>query len=191
MAVPLQAIETNHQDFIHDAELDFFGEKLATCSSDQTIKVYKVDPSGQNQHIADLTGHDGPIWELAWAHPQASNGSMIASCSLDSKVIIYKEFDEAWESVFVYDGHEASVNSICWAPYQYGLVLLAGSSDGFVSVISFKDKNTWETQKIKVCSSGVNSVSWAPIHHVGMDSSTKEEVRFVAGCADKTVQIFK
>jgi protein transport protein SEC13 len=32
----------------HDAQLDYYGRKLATCSSDRTIKVYEV--SGE-EHV--------------------------------------------------------------------------------------------------------------------------------------------
>ena len=32
-------METQHGDMVHDAQLDYYGKKLATCSSDRTIKV--------------------------------------------------------------------------------------------------------------------------------------------------------
>ena len=38
-AVP---IETAHDDMIHDAQLDYYGKRLATCSSDRTVKVFNV-----------------------------------------------------------------------------------------------------------------------------------------------------
>ena len=37
-------------------------------------------------------GHEGPVWQVAWAHPKF--GSLIASCSYDRKVIVWKEASE-------------------------------------------------------------------------------------------------
>lgn len=43
---PLYTIDTQHDDMIHDAQLDYYGCKLATCSSGmsflkQTTKKFK------------------------------------------------------------------------------------------------------------------------------------------------------
>jgi hypothetical protein len=35
----LQTLDSGHEDFIHGAEIDYYGLNLATCSSDNTIKV--------------------------------------------------------------------------------------------------------------------------------------------------------
>ena len=35
------------------------------------------------------TRHTGPVWQVAWAHPKF--GDILASCSYDGKVIIWKE----------------------------------------------------------------------------------------------------
>jgi len=42
-----------------------------------------------NQHLAILSGHQGPVWQVAWMHTKF--GSMLASCSYDGRVIIWKE----------------------------------------------------------------------------------------------------
>lgn len=39
MVSVLQTIETGHEDLIHGAEIDFYGLNLATCSSDNSVKV--------------------------------------------------------------------------------------------------------------------------------------------------------
>ena len=36
----LHRFETNHVDLIHDLTYDYCGKRLATCSSDQTIKIW-------------------------------------------------------------------------------------------------------------------------------------------------------
>jgi WD40 repeat protein len=57
-------IATQHSDMVHDAQLDYYGKLLATCSSDRTIKVFDVSTKGQTKHICDITGHEGPVWQV-------------------------------------------------------------------------------------------------------------------------------
>lgn len=42
-----QTILADHKDLIHDVAYDFYGERMATCSSDQYVKVWIV--SKQNR----------------------------------------------------------------------------------------------------------------------------------------------
>lgn len=138
----LASFETGHGDMVHDAAFDYYGKRLATCSSDRSIKVFEVvgdqvrvpwpallaaastdaafaalftavccklcgtprvrslknaqsvgfatlalprcRPCGptpalpQITLLADLNGHEGPVWQVAWAHPKF--GSLLASC---------------------------------------------------------------------------------------------------------------
>lgn len=55
------------------------------------------------------------VWQLAWAHPRFD--TLLASCSYDRKVIIWKEVVDSrpdgkkgvkWEQQYTYDGHESS-----------------------------------------------------------------------------------
>ena len=89
--------ESGHADMVHDAQLDYYGRRLATCSSDRTIKIFEV--SGENRTpVADLHGHEGPVWQISWAHPKF--GTLLASCSFDHKVIIWRESpDNQWSQV--------------------------------------------------------------------------------------------
>lgn len=47
----------------HDAQLDYYGKRLATCSSDRTIKVYDVTGDVQNNEQI-LTGCGSPSCSL-------------------------------------------------------------------------------------------------------------------------------
>lgn len=41
-----RTINAEHKDLIHDVAYDFYGRRLATCSSDQSVKVsYKTQYS--------------------------------------------------------------------------------------------------------------------------------------------------
>lgn len=82
-------IETQHEDMVHDAQLDFYGKRLATCSSDRTVKVFDIINGTPSTNAETLHGHQGPVWQVAWAHP--TFGDILASCSYDGKVIIWKD----------------------------------------------------------------------------------------------------
>ena len=38
----VSSFDTGHQDTVHDAQFDYYGKQIATCSSDRTIKVFRV-----------------------------------------------------------------------------------------------------------------------------------------------------
>lgn len=183
-----------HDDLIHDAVLDYYGKVLATCSSDKTIKVFDTDGTDNYKLIETLTGHEGPVWQVAWAHPKF--GSILASCSYDGKVFIWKELPENkhWSMIAEHAAHLASVNSISWAPHELGAVLLCGSSDGKVSVIDFKEDGTTTHVAFPAHEIGVNSVSWAPISHSNnakeTSANTMSQRRFVTGGSDNLVKIW-
>lgn len=152
---------------IHDAVTDYFGTKLATCSSDRTIKLFSISGSTHTL-LTELRGHEGPVWQLSWAHP--SFGNLIASCSYDRKVIVWRETHNncQWEKWYEYSGHDSSVNAIDWAPKEFGLQLVCGSSDGTLSVLTCLD-NVWTTKKISNAhTNGVNAVGWAPAFSYGL-----------------------
>eukprot|EP00877_Chromochloris_zofingiensis_P014075 jgi/Chrzof1/8921/Cz03g29070.t1 len=140
--------ESGHLDMVHDAQLDYYGRRLATCSSDRTIKVFELS-GDQQQQIAELRGHEGPVWQVCWAHPKF--GSLLASCSFDHRVILWKEgADGQWTQVYKTPGtlHTASINGVSFAPYELGLLLACASSDGSISVIEHKGEGVFETTKV-------------------------------------------
>lgn len=48
--------------------------------------------------VSQLVGHEGPVWQVTWAHPKF--GSLLASCGFDHKVIVWKELQESqWVQV--------------------------------------------------------------------------------------------
>lgn len=183
-----------HSDLIHDAELDYYGRRLATCSSDKTIKIFEINEQDQSQRLVEtLRGHEGPVWQAAWGHPKFGNGSgsgLLASCGYDGKVLVWREDSGgSWRLLAAYTEHQASVNSISWAPVEHGPLLACGSSDGRVSVIEVKSEaGATSLVPVAVVSAhqiGTNSVSWAP--YEDGDSSR----RFVSGGGDNVAKIWR
>lgn len=193
MATTVNSFDTQHEDMIHDAQLDYYGKRLATCSSDRTIKIWEV-VGEKHTLLANLQGHTGPVWQVAWGHPKY--GSLLASCSYDHKVIIWQEGNgKNWTKLFEYTKHEASVNSIAWAPYELGLCLATASADGAISVISYNESaSKWEDVKFEGHQLGCNSVSWAPATAPGSlvsdDSSANTMKRIVSGGCDHLVKVW-
>lgn len=159
MVSMVQVVNTSHEDMIHDAKLDYYGTTLATCSSDDSIRIFDV--RDQNHVLKSvLKDHQGPVWQVSWSHPMYD--SLLASCSYDKKVIIWHKQNETWSKLYEYAGHDSSVNSVCWAPHDYGLMLACGSSDGSISILTHQGER-WDVKRIKDAHTmGVNAVNWAP-----------------------------
>lgn len=177
-----------HEDLIHDAVLDYYGKRLATSSSDKTIKIFEVDGTDNYRLVETLVGHHGPVWQVAWAHPKF--GSILASCSYDGKAIIWKEVPETqqWSIIAEHAIHQASVNSVSWAPHELGALLLCTSSDGKVSVVEFNEDGTTSHKAFHAHAIGVTSGSWAPVSS-NKDGSPLQR-RFVTGGSDELVRIW-
>lgn len=182
-------IDTQHDDMVHDAQLDYYGCKLATSSSDRTIKIYDVLGDSYT-HTATLQNHTGPVWSLSWSHPKY--GSLLASASFDGSVLIHHEVrPQEWTLIYGQTPsnnpnntstnasssvnnqnsstatptlHESSVNDVSFAPHEFGLILAGCSSDGKVSILTHGvlEDNDWSVEYIQDNALGVNSISWAP-----------------------------
>jgi protein transport protein SEC13 len=159
--------------------------------------------SGGQRLIADLKGHGGPVWQITWAHPRF--GNILASCSYDRKVIIWKEGNGVWSKWYEYPNHDSSVNSVSFAPPEYGLILACGSSDGSISILTCNiEVGSWEFKKITNAHKiGCNAVSWCPstAPEPAFDQRAKSIInaagsvgqvkRLVSGGCDNAVKIWK
>ncbi|KER31105.1 hypothetical protein T265_13041, partial [Opisthorchis viverrini] len=194
--VGTQTIETNHEDMIHDAQLDYYGTTLATASSDESIKIFDVRNKKQVL-VAHLREHQGPVWGLSWSHPMY--GSLLASCGYDRKVIIWQEQNGRWGKIHEYTEHASSVNCVSWAPHPYGLMLACASSDGTISILTSDGSNNWHAVRIPNAHSiGVNSVSWAPainadfmLNPSSINSVNPLIKRFVSAGSDSLIKIWR
>ena len=146
-------------------------------------------------NCATLTGHEGPVWQVAWAHPKF--GVILASCSYDGSVIIYREsLQNTWTKVYEHKFHDSSVNSIAWAPHEFGLILACASSDGRISTLEHK-VDTWILKDFKNDTLGCNAVSWAPFGafdckaNANQDGQNNSVMRLVTGSCDNVVRFWR
>ena len=42
MATTLAAFDSGHHDMVHDVQLDYYGKRIATASSDRGIKIFEL-----------------------------------------------------------------------------------------------------------------------------------------------------
>jgi protein transport protein SEC13 len=173
---------------------------------DRTVKIFQVSETS-SELAATLQGHEGPVWQVSWAHPKF--GVLLASCGFDGSVLVHQQThhypqqqqrqpsssssssqnprggggrgavgslggaspasppSSSWSVLHAARNlHESSVNSVSFAPHEYGyLWLAAASSDGRVSFLRYEPGDaTWSASYVDeiVCQQGVNAVSWAP-----------------------------
>eukprot|EP01063_Lacrimia_lanifica_P013065 TRINITY_DN1971_c0_g1_i1.p1 TRINITY_DN1971_c0_g1~~TRINITY_DN1971_c0_g1_i1.p1 ORF type:complete len:419 (+),score=154.05 TRINITY_DN1971_c0_g1_i1:66-1259(+) len=187
MATTVDHFNTGHQDMIHDAQYDYYGRCLATCSSDGQVHVFGPGQDQQPpQVVAELKEHAGPVWSVAWGHPRF--GTMLASGGYDGKVCVWqdKQQGQPWGKVYEYMGHKSSVNKVEWAPHQHGLAALAcGSSDSSLSVLTYDPASqAWDIKTIPDAHQlGVNTVAWEPV-------TTAPAHRIASGGADRLLKIW-
>ncbi|KAL1504465.1 hypothetical protein AB1Y20_010870 [Prymnesium parvum] len=125
-------------DMVMDVAYDYWGKRVATCASDQMIRVF----DGQTgEKLSEWKAHNGSIWRLAWMHPEF--GVALASCSFDRKVCIWEEVADAedsaaagraWKLQHEIQDARDSVVDIDFAPRHCGLRLVSCGEDRMVRV---------------------------------------------------------
>ncbi|EJT45094.1 vesicle budding-related protein [Trichosporon asahii var. asahii CBS 8904] len=178
-AVP---VETQHEDMIHDAQLDYYGKRLATGSSDKTIRIFNVVKGEAKGEPVVLKGSHGLTLPSALFLPRARG-----------------EVQDGWERIKEHTLHSASVNSIAWAPYELGPILACASSDGKISVLSFQNDGSTDAVIFNAHGSGANTISWAPSVLASSSGQNKAaqpgqqvvpQKRFVSGGSDNAIRIW-
>ncbi|KAG5438154.1 hypothetical protein PCANB_003005 [Pneumocystis canis] len=120
-----KTIKTTHKDLIHDVTYDYYGKRLATCSSDLQVKIFDY-----NEETGEWLENDS--WKL---------GQVIAICSVDRTIRIFEEQEDEdrnsgkrWiEKARLMDSRGA-VLDIWFAPIHYGLKLASVSADAVVRI---------------------------------------------------------
>jgi len=184
-----KTIKAGHEDLIHDVAYDFYGKRMATCSSDQHVKIWDQDESGAWSCSAGVKPHCGSVWKVTWALPEF--GQVIATCSFDRTATVWEEI--AGEKTGVGQNHwirratlvdsRTSVTDVKFGPKHLGLILATCSADGTVRIYEATDVmnlSQWSLQHEIHCKIPCSCISWnpslsrlhAPMLAVGSDESS-------------------
>lgn len=108
-----------------------------------------------------------------------------------------------WRQFYEYSWHASSVNSVAFAPHEYGLIFACASSDGFVSICSQLPDGTWDERRVSESRDGgahthplgANSVAWAPAITPGglwmPERAAPPAMRIVTGGCDERVKVWR
>ncbi|KAL5237581.1 hypothetical protein ACI65C_004991 [Semiaphis heraclei] len=141
------SINAEHKELIHDVAFDYYGDRMATCSTDQFVKIWDEDKKGNWNMTASWKAHSGSVWKVTWAHPDF--GQVIATCSFDRTAAIWEEVSgkcnkngtllRDWvRRANLVDSH-TSVTDVKFGPKSFGLVLATCSADGIIRIYKAPD----------------------------------------------------
>uniref|UniRef100_A0A6A7GD02 Nuclear pore complex component n=1 Tax=Hirondellea gigas TaxID=1518452 RepID=A0A6A7GD02_9CRUS len=138
----MESFKCGHEDAIRDVEYDYYGKRVATCSSDHQIKIYEKDENGSWIKVQEIKHHSASVQRVAWSRPEF--GPILASSSTDLFVQIYVETDKGpnervWKLKAKLVDSVCAVTDIAFAPLAQGLRLATCSRDGFVRVYEAMD----------------------------------------------------
>ncbi|CAL8105034.1 unnamed protein product [Orchesella dallaii] len=188
-----RGVKTDHKDLIHDVAFDYYGTRMATCSSDQTVRVWELDAQEGNWNCtASWKAHSGSVWKVTWANPEY--GQVIATCSFDRTAAVWEEVvgegsigdrisATHWVKRTTLVDSRTSVTDVKFAPRYLGLVLATCSADGFVRIYEAPDVmnlTQWSLQYEIPVKLSCSCIAWnptyprhfAPMIAVGTDDST-------------------
>ncbi|XP_050794782.1 nucleoporin SEH1 isoform X5 [Gopherus flavomarginatus] len=111
-------IAADHRDLIHDVSFDFHGRRMATCSSDQSVKVWDKSENGDWHCTASWKGLQGRGVDCFWEQRRAMAGREPALAPLCAAAI-----SEPLKT------HSGSVWRVTWAHPEFGQVLASCSFD--------------------------------------------------------------
>jgi WD40 repeat protein len=62
----LYRLVPGHADLVHDLAYDYYGQRMATCSSDQLLKVWDYRPNKANDTADANNGEQAATMESPW-----------------------------------------------------------------------------------------------------------------------------
>lgn len=169
-------INSEHKDLIHDVAFDHYGRRMATCSSDQFVKVWDREHGDENwKKSAEWKAHSGSVWKVAWAHPEF--GQVLATCSFDRTAAVWEEIvgesyniigQKHWARRTNLVDSRTSVMDVKFAPKTLGLVLATCSADGVIRIYEAPDVMNlaqWTLQQEIPCKYQASCISWNPSYN--------------------------
>lgn len=145
---------TGHDSTVWSISFEGNGKRLASCSDDQTVKIWKEYPPGNPEGVATVDGdstwkcvctlgghHGRTIYDISWC---SKTGLMATACG-DDAIRVFKESETSDPNAPSFDlvctidrAHNQDVNCVTWNPAVAGL-LVSCSDDGEIKVWNFVD----------------------------------------------------
>jgi len=140
-----------HKKKIHSLAWNVQGQKLASGSVDQTVRVWTIDPRGTHQTPeTELTGHKDAVDQLCW---HKSNPDLLATASGDKTVRIWDA--KVAKCLQVIETKGQNIN-ISWS-YD-GNYLAVGNKKDVISII---DARKFKIEKEHKWGFQVNEMAWS------------------------------
>ena len=166
-AASVFALDTRHDDNITDCQFDYYGTSIASVDSNGFLAISTLK-NGVHETEMPFQAHNGPIWQVAWAHPKYD--SVIATGGFDGCVKVWqKDANGVWDRENPSEVPRqpqrqlSSVNCLAWAPWEYGLILAVGTAEGRLTVYQREKDGTWSILRSVIAhDEGVNGISWGP-----------------------------
>ena len=98
--------------------------RLASASSDSTVRIWDVGDNTNLRHVRTLRGHTGNVESVAWS----PDGSILASGGRDGTVRLWNPHNGI--NFAVLRGHTSLVIHLAWSPD--GSILASGSHDNTI-----------------------------------------------------------
>lgn len=181
---------------VRDLAYDYYGQRVATCSSDQIIRVFNQ----AGVLTAVWKAHLGSIWRIAWAHPEF--GQVLVTCSFDRKICIWEEHADAedltqqigtgpggWRLQAELLEARDTLHDITLAPKHLGLRLASCGADRFVRVHEAPDVvdlSKWSLlAEFEADGSSGTSGSGLSGSSLGVSSGNRASPNCIAWCPSK------
>lgn len=196
------------EDYLQDIAFDFYSNKMAVCSSDSRIQVFKRKKinNDNSNHPKDYftnnelikakeensfynwelecswVAHDSPVLKIIFSSPEF--GSLLVSSGFDKRVNIWQEKVEGgkpyWISKYKIQEFSDNVEDISFCPRVFGLKLAVCTYNGKIKIFEPKDY--------------VFYVNWTSIHtkdvslacsSICWNPSLLDPQSFILGCYNK------
>ncbi|CAH1111660.1 unnamed protein product [Psylliodes chrysocephalus] len=169
-----QDIQAEHKDLIHDVAYDYYGRRMATCSSDQYVKVWDQTTEGKWIQTSSWKAHSGSVWKVTWAHPEF--GQVLATCSFDRTAAVWEEIvgelpgpgergTRHWVRRTNLVDSRTSVTDVKFGPKSQGLQLATCSAEGIIRIYEAPDVmnlSQWTLQHEVQSKLPCSCLSWNP-----------------------------
>lgn len=136
----LSRVDTKHDDIILDLAINFYGDRIATCSADSYVKVWdRVDSEWRIS--ATWKSTKGPVSRVAWAPPEF--GQLIAVAALNNVIFIEEDDTDSekpqWLDKYTQSDQNENITAIGFGPPHLGLLLAMSTITKGVKIFECKD----------------------------------------------------